>query len=126
VILLHGIVPRKKSLSLMAETDCLLLIQNTQAFSSETIPSKVYEYFFVNRPVLGLVHKNPELERMLITQGHWIARADDVEDILKSMNSIITELHINDKEKNFPEPPWTIEKAVNRLITIIEDIRFEK
>ena len=126
VIVLHGKVPRKKSLSLMAESDCLLLIQNTQAFSSETIPSKVYEYFFTSRPVLGLVHKNPELERMLLTQGHWVARADDIEDILKSMNSIITEFHIDKKEKNFPEPPWTIEKAVDRLITIIEELHFEK
>ena len=125
-IVLHGNAPRKKSLSLMAESGCLLLIQNTRAFSSETIPSKVYEYFFTNRPILGLVHENPELERMLLTQGHWVARADDVEDVLKSMNSIITEFHINRKEKNFPEPLWTIDKAVNRLITIIEGLNFEK
>lgn len=126
VIIFHGMFPRKKSLSLMAESDCLLLIQNTQAFSSETIPLKVYEYFFANRPVLGLVHKNPELERMLLAQGHYVARADDVEDILKGINSVITDFHINNKEKNFPEPPWTVEKAVNRLIAITEDIRSEK
>ncbi|MDB9822389.1 hypothetical protein OAC89_01660 [Deltaproteobacteria bacterium] len=126
VIAYHGKLPRNKSLSLMAASDCLLLIQNTQAFSSETIPSKVYEYLFTNRPVLGLVHKNPELEQMLLNQGHWVALADDVESVLKGMKSIISRFHINDNQENFPEPLWTIEKAVSRLITIAEVLHLEK
>jgi hypothetical protein len=118
VVTYHGNLPRKKSLSLMTKSDCLLLIQNTQAFSSETIPSKVYEYFFTKRPILGLVYKNPELEQMLLSQGHWAVGADDVEGVLKGIKSIISEFYINNNQNRFPKPTWTIEKAVNRLITI--------
>jgi hypothetical protein len=126
IIAYHGNLPRKKSLSLMAESDCLLLIQNTQAFSSETIPSKVYEYFFTKRPILGLIYKNPELEQMLLSQGHWAVGADDSAGVLKGIKSVIFEFYINNSQKMFPKPPWTIEKAVDRLMTIAGGLHLEK
>jgi len=126
VVTYHGNLPRKKSLSLMVESDCLLLIQNTQAFSSETIPSKVYEYFFSKRPILGLIYKNPELEQMLVNQGHWAVRADDVEDVLKGIKCIVSEFYINNNQNEFPKPNWTIEKAVDRLISIAGGLHLEE
>ncbi len=125
VITYHGSVPRKESLSLMAASDCLLLIQNKQAFSSETIPSKVYEYFFAKRPILGLVYKNPELEQMLVDHGHWAVEADDAEGVLKGIKSVTSECYISNQE-SFPEPTWSIEKAVNRLVILAEGLPLEK
>ncbi len=77
IVSLHGRVPRAESLAAMRRADVLLLIQNTEEFSSETIPSKTYEYLHAGRPLLGLVHRNPELSGILEAAGHAAADADD-------------------------------------------------
>lgn len=81
VIRCHGRISRSESLVAMKRCDVLLLIQNTEEFSAETIPSKTYEYFFTGRPILALVHKNPELSRMMSQLGHTAVKADDPEDV---------------------------------------------
>lgn len=77
VIRNFGRIPRRDSLIAMKQSDVLLLIQNTDSISAETIPSKVYEYFNAKRPVLGLIHNNRELESMLERLGHYAAAAND-------------------------------------------------
>ena len=49
----HGRISRPVSLAAMQETDVLVLIQNVADYSAETIPSKVYEYLAVDRPIHG-------------------------------------------------------------------------
>lgn len=77
----HGRVPRAQALEAMARSDVLLLVQNTEPISAETIPSKLYEYFIAGRPILGLIDGNQELEAMLIARGHLVVEASAVPDI---------------------------------------------
>ena len=67
----------------------MLLIQNTTYFSTETIPSKVYEYLLSGRPILGLVHDNRELTAMLADRGHRVARADDPRPVCDQLAALL-------------------------------------
>jgi len=74
-------VPRQEALARVAQADILVVIQNTDAISEETIPSKVYDYLMSGRPVLGLVHRNSELAGMLREAGHCAVESADREGI---------------------------------------------
>ncbi len=118
----HGRVPRQNSLMAMKQCDVLLLIQNTEQFSAESIPSKSYEYFHTGRPILGLIHKNPELSQMLTGQGHVAVAADDVASVREG----IRECYLRWAEERtavLPASPYTVQSAVDALIGIASGIR---
>ena len=85
----HGLIDRRQAVAAMQRADCLLLIQNTTYFSTETIPSKVYEYLLSGRPILGLVHDNRELTAMLADRGHRVARADDPRPVCDQLAALL-------------------------------------
>ncbi len=111
-----GRVLRRDSLVAMKQCDVLLLIQNTELFSTETIPSKTYEYLHAGRPVLALVHHNPELAQMLLEQGHRVVAADDPVEI----RAAILECHQAWAAQGMNRPPsaspYTVDAAVDRLM----------
>lgn len=82
-----GRVPRPAALAAMADSDLLVVIQNCDRRSEETIPSKVYEYLAAGRPVLGLTFRNPELAEMLRQAGHTSVEVDDVEGIARALET---------------------------------------
>jgi glycosyltransferase involved in cell wall biosynthesis len=85
----HGLIDRQEATQAMQRADCLLLIQNTTFFSTETIPSKVYEYLLSGRPILGLVHDNRELTAMLVERGHRVAPADDPQAVRVQLAALL-------------------------------------
>ena len=114
----HGVVPRKEALIIMQKTDCLLLIQNTIFFSSETIPSKVYEYMLTGRPILGFVHHNEELNSMLQKSGNFPVPADQVEKAAEAVERIITLFKDSSLSKWKPCSDRTVSQAVDQLIQL--------
>ena len=119
VVTFHGRVSRSASLSAMREADVLVLIQNVADYSAETIPSKVYEYLVAGRPILGLVHRNAELARMLTGLGHTVAEAADA----GSVGGAISEIHRRWEAGALETPagsPYTLASAVDRLIATAE------
>jgi glycosyltransferase involved in cell wall biosynthesis len=116
----HGVLSRKEALRAMQRTDCLLLIQNTIFFSSETIPSKVYEYLQSGRPILGLVHHNQELREMLAQSGHFPVRADDLDEMAAAVEGIVASFAAGTLSSRPCSSPWTVERAVDQLIAIAE------
>jgi len=81
-------VPRQAALARMAKTDALVVIQNTDAISEETIPSKVYDYLMSGRPVLSLLYRNPELAAMLREAGHCAVESADGEAIAAAIEQL--------------------------------------
>jgi glycosyltransferase involved in cell wall biosynthesis len=119
VVTNHGRVPRREALAAMRDTDILILIQNIDDFSAETIPSKVYEYLAAGRPILGLVHRNAELAGMLAALGHTAVEAGDV----GAVRGAVSELRRRWEKGTLEEParsPYTIASAVERLVAIAE------
>ncbi|GFE62575.1 glycosyltransferase family 4 protein [Geobacter sp. AOG2] len=121
VVRYHGRISRSDSLVAMKRCDVLLLIQNTEEFSAETIPSKTYEYFFTGRPILALVHKNPELCRMMSQLGHTAVKADDSEDVKGAITTLADRWSANCLEPA-AGGGFEVEWAVDRLISIGDGI----
>ncbi len=65
-----GVSGREQILRLMRTADVLLLLHGEEPICSEYIPSKLYEYLWMQRPILGIVHDNPQMAGILRSQGH--------------------------------------------------------
>ena len=124
VVTIHGRLSRCESLSAMRKSDVLLLVQNTSDFSTETIPSKTYEYLQSGRPILGLVHRNPELAGMLTAQGHMAVDAADPGAVKEGITRCLTRWRESGPEDPaLPPSPYTVAAAVGRLVAISGDLR---
>ena len=97
------------------EADLLLLIQHNSPVSAETIPSKLCEYLLSGRPVLGLIHHNPELEALLVEAGHECAEVDDVPGIERALERA-HERWRKGALYTRPSLPYTAEGAARNLI----------
>jgi hypothetical protein len=117
VVEYHGRKSREESLAAMQKADVLLLIQNIDGFSSETIPSKIYEYLFAGRPILGLVYGNREIERLLEDEGHLVVEANRVEEVKESMEILIGRWERGNLDSH-AAPRYTVEDAVGKLIDL--------
>ncbi|MEO8163849.1 MAG: hypothetical protein ABI619_00500, partial [Betaproteobacteria bacterium] len=54
----------------MQTVDALLLLHGMENFCEEYIPSKLYEYLWTQRPIIGLTWRNAHLDRILKEAGH--------------------------------------------------------
>ncbi|HLP97590.1 MAG TPA: glycosyltransferase [Sideroxyarcus sp.] len=79
---------RTQVLKRMNAADCLLLLHGTEAFSEEYIPSKLYEYLWTQRPILGLVHRNPQLAAILHEFKHWSVDEQDNGEITRALEQL--------------------------------------
>ena len=66
---------RQQVLNRMRQCDVLLLVHGEEAICEEYIPSKVYEYLWMQRPIVATVHDNPQMAEILREQGHWVAQS---------------------------------------------------
>lgn len=91
-----GISGRDQVLHRMRECDALALVHGDDAMCAEYIPSKLYEYLWMQRPIIATVHDNPQMARLIREQGHWVAEsplqpagsiqtAPQIADILQKM-----------------------------------------
>jgi len=70
-----GLSGRDQVLARMRQCDVLLLVHGEDASCEEYIPSKLYEYLWMQRPILATVHDNPQMASILREQGHRVAEA---------------------------------------------------
>ena len=119
-----GRVSRPDAHRAMMQSDVLVVIQNRDDLSYETIPSKVYEYLQVNRPVLGLVYRNPSLTRMLESLGHFAAEADNP---VETAETILAILELWKNEKLVPQEshlsPYTVQAAAEQLLALSRKVQ---
>jgi glycosyltransferase involved in cell wall biosynthesis len=118
IITNFGKQPRETAFNAMFAADVLLLIQNTEAVSSETIPSKVYEYLQVGNKILGMVYRNPELANMLQQYGHQAVEADDVEQTKQAILNIVEQFKRGELGKGVKPYDYTPQQAVEKLIAL--------
>ncbi len=72
-----GLSGREQILHRMRGVDVLLLLHGEDAMCSEYFPSKMYEYLWMQRPILAVVHRNPQMAELLRGQGHAAVRSGD-------------------------------------------------
>jgi hypothetical protein len=52
---------------------CWCLFTGDDAMCAEYIPSKLYEYLWMQRPILATVHNNPQMAQLIREQGRRCA-----------------------------------------------------
>jgi hypothetical protein len=67
---ISGLSGRVQILHKMRSADVLLLLHGEDAMCSEYIPSKLYEYLWMQRPILATVCGNQQMVDILLSQGH--------------------------------------------------------
>jgi hypothetical protein len=65
-----GLSGRELILRRMRSADVLLLLHGTEPICAEYIPSKMYEYLWMQRPILATVYGNPQMDALLKEFGH--------------------------------------------------------
>lgn len=107
---------RQQVLEKMRTADVLVLQHGVEAFCEEYIPSKLYEYLWMKRPILGLVYRNPQLSRLLSELGHPVVQADDVTALTEALKA----LYLQWQQAGLPDlqqdSPYTTANAVQRLL----------
>ena len=103
-----GMTGREKILRLMRSVDILLLLHGTEAICSEYIPSKMYEYLWMQRPILATVMANPQMEEILRHAGHEVVSLepeidnDDMAERLQGLVQTWTDQGLPDRAQNIP------------------------
>jgi glycosyltransferase involved in cell wall biosynthesis len=112
---------RDRVLKRMNAADCLLLLHGIEVHCEEYIPSKLYEYLWTQRPVLGLVWRNAQMERILRDNGHFAVRADDAAGVSAALDTLV-ERWRNDELADSAQPsPYSVAAATARLVEWVDE-----
>ncbi len=113
---LHGIVdfqpyqPHTECLQRLAGTDALLLLA-TQAHNTEIITGKVFEYFYLKKPILAVLSTAGELKHLLEAYGPaCIGYENDIPSIQNAFLKLIAASHT----QNYPKIADTFVQQFDR------------
>lgn len=119
-----GLSGRERILQTMRSVDVLLLLHGEEPICEEYIPSKMYEYLWMQRPILAQVHRNPQMATMLKAQNHHVIETGQRWTPDDQVGSEIAEAlrHLCEawKKTGLPDTgavsPFTTASAVSRLL----------
>lgn len=114
---------RDQVLKRMNAADCLLLLHGTVPFCEQYFPSKMYEYLWTQRPILALVWRNPQMERILRELGHWAVPADDVDSIASALNELYARWIKDDLADSGKASPYTVESSTRQIFALANAIK---
>lgn len=107
---------RDRVLKRMQTVDALLLLHGMGKFCEEYIPSKLYEYLWTQRPIIGLTWRNQHLDRILKEGGHWAVRADDIQAISDSIEELVARREADHLQDTGRASPYTSAAAAAQLV----------
>jgi hypothetical protein len=104
--------------------DVLLLLHGQEPICAEYIPSKLYEYLWMQRPILATVYSNPQMVYMLRHAGHT---AIETSTQVSGANSLANELTILFERwkiyglaDNGMNSPYTTKASVGQLVQQVQ------
>jgi len=113
---------RCQILEAMRKCDVLLVIHGTDIICEQYIPSKVYEYLFTYRPVLGMGLPNSELKDLLIQNSHIFSDINDFQRVKECISDFVKRWEENGLPDNTSNNPLTVEGYVAKLMRITDSI----
>lgn len=119
---LTGLSGREQILRRMRGVDVLLLLHGEEPICAEYIPSKLYEYLWMQRPILATVHRNPQMAAMLRGEGHLVvetgAAAGEAaaEAFAAALESLFDRWHAGGLPDSGRASPYTTQAAVGQLL----------
>jgi hypothetical protein len=106
---------RDRVLKRMQTVDALLLLHGMHRFCEEYIPSKLYEYLWTQRPILGLTWHNAHLDRILKEGGHWAVPTNDIPGIEAALEDLVARWEADRLQDSGKPSPYTTAAAVEQL-----------
>lgn len=113
---------RQRVLERMRSVDVLLLHHGVEPACLEYIPSKFYEYLWMQRPILALVHQNPQFEGLLRKQGHDVVAATDSEAHTRAVLALYRRWRDEGLPDNGRGSPYTTKAAVDQMLEWVKGI----
>jgi hypothetical protein len=110
-----GLSGREQVVKRMFQADYLLLLHGTISDCREYIPSKLYEYFWAQRPIIALTYQNPQLDQMIIERDGYLAHADQPEEVLRVIERAYSDWQ-NNRIKVSSIPAIGVEQAVDKIL----------
>jgi len=115
-----GLSGREQILRRMRAVDVLLLLHGAEPICAEYIPSKLYEYLWMQRPILATVHRNPQMAAMLRSEGHRVVETDGVGGARGEFTAALEQLFDLWRHAGLPDSgrasPYTTQAAVGQLL----------
>ncbi len=123
-----GISGREQILRRMRATDLLLLLHGQEPICAEYMPSKMYEYLWMQRPILATVHHNPQMNDILIDMGHRVVNTSHqtVDETAQALASHLQELLAQWAECGLDdsgrESPYTTAASVQQILSFVGEL----
>jgi Glycosyl transferase 4-like domain len=120
-----GLSGRDQVLHRMRGCDVLALVHGDDAMCAEYIPSKLYEYLWMHRPIVATVHDNSQMSRLLTEMGHAVTETSVLNGEKSTKASVGLVFHMKnfwqkwklDELQDFPDlPKWSTKRSVQQLI----------
>ncbi|OIQ75664.1 hypothetical protein GALL_426650 [mine drainage metagenome] len=127
-----GLSGREQVIQRMRSVDVLLLLHGEDAMCTEYFPSKLYEYLWMQRPILAVVHRNPQMASLIRGQGHVAVLSGEEgansDGLSQSLANALELLFDQWRTQGLPDSgkdsPYTTEAAVAQLLGWVE--QFDK
>lgn len=117
---------RQQIMEAMRRSDILLLLHGSNSSTLEYIPSKLYEYLLVKRPILGLTDPDSELGKILRDSGHLTIDADNHHSVEAALIRIIKQWQLGGLPDQQSALSFTVCDATGQLIQIVEQILIQR
>lgn len=115
-----GLSGREQILRRMRSVDVLLLLHGEEPICEEYIPSKLYEYLWMQRPILATVHRNPQMAALLRGEGHTAIETGGEGMAHDALAAALEHLFDRWRLEGLPDSgrvsPYTTEAAVGQLL----------
>lgn len=113
---------RARVLEAMRRSDVLVLLHGEGSDCAEYIPSKLFEYAWTRRPILGLIRDNPMLERMLHEQGQPTLAADNTEQLTDTLLALFKRWRNEGLPDNPKASPYDVRSAVDKILHLTHSL----
>jgi hypothetical protein len=103
----------------MQAADVLVLLHGNDEWCAEYIPSKFYDYLWTGRPIWGITHRNPQLDRMLLDRGAYLSPQLDT----RAIELALERIWLDWKAKQLIQPAWKpigVDQAVNTILAEVQ------
>lgn len=116
---------RQQVLEAMKQCDVLILLHGKGLVCEEYIPSKVYEYLFAGRPIIGFTAGSSELGEILLECGHQVVDPEGIDEIKKVLKKYIETWKEKGLAGGETSSPYTVAKTVRTFFEIVEKVNSE-
>ena len=109
---------RERIAERMKASDVLLLLHGDDEWCAEYIPSKMYEYFWMGRPIWAITHRNPQMNALLAERNAYISAADDA----ASIDQTLEQIWLDWQQKSLMQLAWKpigVEQAARQILSLV-------